>query len=43
MILTGGPGCSKTLSLNLLLRGLLGDGSTNELFKHFNFITRLYY
>ena len=32
MILSGGPGCGKTLSLNLIIKGLRGNGSANKFF-----------
>ena len=32
MILSGGPGCGKTLSLNLIIKGLRGNESANEFF-----------
>ena len=32
MILSGGPGCGKTLSLNLIIKGLRGNESANKFF-----------
>ena len=43
MILTGGPGCGKTLSLNLLIKGLRGNESTDEFFRYYPFIYPVFY
>ena len=43
MILSGGPGCGKTLSLNLVIKSLRGNEALNTFFQHYPFIYPVFY
>ena len=43
MILSGGPGCGKTLSLNLIVKSLRGRESADNFFHHFPYISPIFY